>query len=254
MIRPGIPTLSSILAVTGLLLLAVAPASRAQEEAQTETTTDHKERTVMKALQHVEAADLLGVLSLIDVGVKVAEKENVLVIRGRPEVIDTALQIVDNLDRPLAGIALKTYILLGAKGGEPSLDVPEVVGDAARQMQELFGYDRVHLLDTLFVRATNFSRIGLQGGSSALESLLEPQRLAYSFEVGKARLIRGDDGPSVRLEELKFETRIVGEQGSDAALLTDVEIREGQTVVVGKAGPKGHDEAIILVMAVDIED
>lgn len=222
-----------------LACLVVGLAASAQEE--------EPPRTVIKMLRYVDAVDLLDVVRMLEVQVTLQEEHNALVLRAPDRRLQVALEAIEALDSPLGPtLELRGYILAASRDGE-SEALPDDVGAASARLAELFGYRGFRLLDTVFLRVREGSEAWVEG------SLPNDGggRAQYSFGFRKGKVIPAfEEGEKVqiRLDRLTFS-----QQGKNK-LVTNVEVDEGQTVVVGKAQLEGVEAALILVIKMEIED
>ncbi len=68
-------------------------------------------------------------------------------------------------------------------------------------------------------------------------------------QVREIRVSDGDSGPVIRLDGMAVEvTNQLNPEKPGASFRTDLEVREGQKVVVGKANMGGSDAALIVVI------
>ena len=229
--------------VAGLLVCLLSTLGASAQEEQEPPPP----RTVIKVLSYVDAVDMLDVVRMLEVQATVQKEHNALVLRAPDGRLKVALEALEALDKPLGPtLELRGYILAASKDGEDDA-LPEDVAAASSRLAELFGYDGFRLLDTVFVRAREGSEAWVVGGLSVDGS----ERAPYSFGFRKGKVIPPfEEGGKlqIRLDRLTFS------QKGQERLVTNVEVDEGQTVVVGKARLEGIEAALILVIKIEIED
>ncbi len=82
----------------------------------------------------------------------------------------------------------------------------------------------------------------------------------YALQFRSARITSDEKGRVVWLDRLRLGAHvpIVGQSQNvtytDVGIVADVDIREGQKVVVGKANMEGPDKALFLVVTAKIAD
>ena len=213
--------------------------------AQEELETEKKLRTVIKATQHIDVAEAESVLGLLGVHFALKPDQNLIVLRGENYAIETALKVIEALDVPRPSIDLNLFVLSASKEGRA--DVPEALQGAVAQLKNAFGYSGFHVLDSVMLRVLE----GRQGGASGAIRLGEdPNRTGYRFGFDKITLApgAGERDRNIRIKNLKFEVNghIAGTYR--AALMTDVQVREGQKAVIGSSTPQGVGETLIVIV------
>ena len=224
-----------------------------------------EKRTVLKSTMHVDPQEMVDILSLLGVDFKVVSEHRTIVLRSADQgALDTALKVIEHLDTPTVDLQISVFILGASKGKSQASDVPEDLQPVVARLRDLFGYDQFKVQDTILVRAKNGSEAWVTGslGGEAQAGLSR-----YQLSFRSARLIpqseSGDPEEAAQGDRFRFDN-FTFRLGSDheksaagldrAGLSTDVEIREGQKAVVGKATPDGSDEALILVVEAQVLD
>ena len=249
------PTLACIVAAATFLALVSASAMTAQTSEPAPSAK--KQQTVIHRLVHVEATKLFSTLGMLDVKYSAQPDTNSLVIVGEPDAIAAAGQIVKALDQPPAPrpeIEVVVTILDARKEPNGSGELPAHVKSATKRLDELFGYRSYHVLDTVLLKTSDGERGGAEGGY-----IFDDTRLTYGLGF-RARIVEGgpdNESRSIRFSNLEFHARDYGlprdEGRLRVGLNTNVEVREGQTAIVGKATPVGSDAALVLVMRVTVD-
>jgi hypothetical protein len=154
-------------------------------------------------------------------------------------------------------VELTVYLLLGSdQEGSVATELESVV----KQLKMTFGFKGFHTLDTLVVRSRDGRGAFVKGiaqlGSGTANSS------PYHFRYQAARILPGEKGRSIRLDGLAFSASIVtGRDGAgvvtrsdDAGFGADVDVREGQKVVVGKTAVEGTNTGLMLVITAKVLD
>jgi hypothetical protein len=153
---------------------------------------------------------------------------------GAVEAVEFALKKVDV---PPVDVELTGYMVAASKQSAQGGDLPEVLAPVVQQLRGLLAYKDFRLIDTLRLRANC-------DGSRAVNDGGTPDGFAYSFSIGALRCAASKDEP-IHVEALWLS---IGKPGSAGVRLSsNVDINEGQQVVVGKAG--FADGALILVVS-----
>lgn len=259
----------SVLAVAALVLVG-ALAAQALPAQDPETPAPEKPRVTQEIVE-VEHVDLDGLRRVLDVfGARVAShpKLGLLTIRGEPKAVTAAVAAARRLDvppEPVPGIELTAYILGASRGETLNGSVPPELEPVAEQLRDLFGYRGIDLVDTLLLRVSD-------GGEGMVRGVLSGAAVGVPYRLGinQARLVRGQDEVSVRLDGLIFEAMTPGGEevapleGDEAktryrkefrtSLVTDMDVHVGQKAVVGKAATSGARDGLILVLEARVLD
>jgi hypothetical protein len=185
---------------------------------------------------------------MFDVRVRVHKDQNSLLIQGPSQQIDAVVAVLEALDVPSTrrGSSFEVYgYLIAASQHEEGLEgITPALEPVTKQLADLFGYRGFRLLDTVFL----LNRHGSEGrvdGSFELDG--KTTKFAFSFDRGRV-LPDGDGQHTVRLDGLHLIT------DAGASLTTDVDVKEGQTVVVGKARLDVGEGALVLVIRTEVAD
>jgi hypothetical protein len=172
-----------------------------------------------------------------------------------------AARSLDLPPQPTRSVEITAHVLGASKTAQLSGAVPSELEEVARQLKQVFGYRGVELVDSLSIRARDRGEALVTGAFSQGEDL-EPA--PYRLGFNRASVVDGPDARSVRLDGLRFMAELrrwrastpQGEPGrivsSEVNLTTDVEVREGQKAVVGKAATDGERDSLILVVEVKV--
>jgi hypothetical protein len=200
------------------------------------------------------------VVTIPNVNVKSDDQMRVLVVTGRPDAVAAIEEMVKKLDLPPTAeptgpsFELTGYLVSGANQTRTD-EVPADLGGVVKQLHSVFSYKSYRVMETLVMRASP-TRPGYNSDAST-SGVLPGTNSEYNFgyriatiSAGPTRAIRLSQlylnihtPTSERDKEGKIVTRDVG-------IRTDVDLPEGQKVVVGKSNYSGADDALILVLSV----
>ena len=146
----------------------------------------------------------------------------------------------------------------------------------AKQLRSVFGYTDFKLLDSTIVRVregVSAETSGNAGQMDASQPGMPPS--FYQLRFKSARLTPGDKGNMIRIDGFRFGVRIpyatgsfqpgAGGQGvsplvstqyqfSEVGFNTELDVREGQKVVVGKSKVDSSGSAFVLVVTAKAVD
>jgi hypothetical protein len=181
-------------------------------------------------------------------------------------ILSEVEQIIKRFDvppPPVLNIDVTIY-LMSALGTPSSGAVPAELEPVVKQLKSTFSYKGYQLIDTEVIRV----RAG-QGGdvSGVVDNApsLDGNRTISKVGFRSASVSTDEKGRAIRIDGLKVGLRIpVASSGPgvgpgqkqyqyiDTGLNTDVDVREGQKVVVGKANMDGSDRASIVVLTAKV--
>jgi hypothetical protein len=184
-----------------------------------------------------------------------------VVIIGNADHVAHAEELLRKFDVPEVRKPVKTFeftiYLLGAypdpaltRGGPIPADLDSVV----KEMRAAFAYKSFALLDAIPVNARSTSGVTEYEGilpSAAVRSAL---KYFYKIVIGPPQLL--EDGKTVMTPGFRFTVDIPnhasGAKAGETGIQSDLTVREGQRVVLGKIRLDDGDSAVFLVVTVKI--
>jgi hypothetical protein len=163
----------------------------------------------------------------------------VLSVRAQKDIMPAIEDTIKRLDVPSPNrdAELTIFILLASDQTEGAA-VPQSLQPVVNQLKAVLSYKNYQLLDTLISHVTESGPTNLTGTVT-----VGTMPVNYNFQSG-FRVERPDGKPPIlRLRGMRFGFRT---GPGDLAVSTDVDVPQGQQVVVGKATM--GDKAMILVM------
>jgi hypothetical protein len=221
----------------------------------TVTTGDQPVEQEIVEIRHADPSEIRRVLLVFPLHVPSHESLGLITLRGARADLDAAVAVARRLDVPRAqspSDEVVAHVLRGSRaggaGGEGGArgEVTPGLTDVAEQLRNVFGFRRVELLDTLVVRAADRAAGQVKGFLSR-----DGSPVGYRFGFNRLDLLAqqaAEGDRQVRLNGLVFET---DSAGGDVRLVTDLEVREGQKAVVGKAA-SGREQSESLIVVVEI--
>jgi hypothetical protein len=175
---------------------------------------------------------------------------NTFVVTANPALMPSVQQVVKDLDvstQPAQNVELTFYVLQGSKEPEAGgASLPTELESTVKQLKSAFAYQSFRLLDTLFIRGRSGQFANVSGRA---ESRKGDPPSNYNLRVLPS--VSSDARPpAIRLDALRFNFGGPWSVGFEA----DVDIKEGQKVVIGKSGIEGNQSALILVATGRIVD
>jgi len=211
---------------------------------------------ILKYADPNKVASLLGVLSA---GVTANGDLHALAVTSAPEVMPAIEDAIKQLDVPGAGpqdIELTVYYLIGGGGDStPGGPVPKDLDGVVTQLRNSFAFKTYHLLDALTLRTRSGQSAETNSNAGPVAQGLPPAM--NQFRIQSATLTA--DGKTVRLDRMKAGIRMPVAYGigpsqysyNDLGLNADVDVKEGQKVVVGRLSVN-NDQALFLVLTAHV--
>jgi len=268
-----IGVLATYLAVLGCAFAPLSLAQKAASEKPGEKSSSPKagiltredpREQVRKVFQikHTDVDRLAQVLRIFG-NIHADRDLRVIAVVTSPSILPIIEDTIHRLDVPPPApqnVELTVYLLLASDNGVGSVP-PELEG-VAKQLKTTFAFKGLHTIDTLVVRSRDKQSADVKGLAKFDTDIPNPS--TYSFAYRAATILSDEKGRSIRLDGLRFGARVIVKQQSeasssvvgysaiDAGFGTDVDVREGQKVVVGKAAVGGSNTALILVITAKI--
>jgi hypothetical protein len=213
-------------------------------------------------LKHVNPDSLfsvLGVLAGKQVRWQPDAKMRIIALNGPASSLDALEEAIHRLDVPQPvekNVELTFHLLLGTAQAE-SISVPPDLGGVATQLRSVFGFKSLRVLETSVLRGREGRPMEANGLTPAVSKLAETA--PYGITLKSVAVTAGEKGATIRLDGLRFSARIpVGTpsaiQFQPVGISTDLDVREGQKVVVGKASIDGASQSIFLVVTAKVVD
>jgi hypothetical protein len=192
----------------------------------------------------------------------------VVVLRGNPNNIASVEQTIHELDIP--GTAPTPYksrdveVVVSVIGGFddaellPGGQVSEAMAPVVKQLRAVFPYKNYQLLSSMLLRSSEGAKAGNNGVMKSLgKSGAAPRANGYGVGYDEANVSSEEGKPIIHLRHFSFRTAVATQYGSsnttqwvsnDVSIQTDIDLREGQKVVAGKANVDNSDLALFVVL------
>jgi hypothetical protein len=213
--------------------------------------TPQKTVTARKLIQvkYVSASRVQNLLrSYTNVSVDSDDNMHIIAVRGNEDMVAAYEEAVKNLDVAPLDFELTVYLIsTTAQLGD---QLPEALAPTAKQLHGVFAYKGYQLLESFVLRG----RDG-QGGSA--DGTIKNS--TYSFRYNRASALEGPP-KIITLQNLNLTIRMPTGMRNDkgqpeyktTGVSTDIDIRDGQKVVVGKSDMNNGESPLILVVTAKI--
>lgn len=246
--------------LTLTLVLAFVSASPAQQPApspaqnQSDSLTDRSFKSRIFEVKYRDPNSLINAVYHLGSGFKGATMSGnsefrTITVRDFPENIATIEEALKRLDVPTAprpNIELHMHVLLASNTTGPATDVPAGLKDVLTQLRATLNYRNYELAASIVQRLTETPR-GLQGSGIAELPSTSPgtpnSSMPYEYFINNVSLLQNATGAaSVQIAEFTFVTQ----EKERARIQTALNLRDGETVVVGTATIRNRALVIVL--------
>jgi hypothetical protein len=201
-------------------------------------------------VKYADADRLVGLVQGPGLSIRADNSMHALVVYGTTEAVATVEEMVKRLDNAPANIELTVYLVSGSTQNAAE-DLPKDLGPTAKQLHALFPYKGYRLLES-FIQRTRDGREGSTSGTLSGNS-------TYDFRYRSATVSSGTPR-SVHINALALTIRTPttnrDKDGNPVnravGINTDIDVGEGQKVVVGKSTIDGTNDALILVVTAKV--
>lgn len=187
-----------------------------------------------------------------------------LTITARPSAVPEIEKLIQRFDvppPPVQNIEVTLYLMSALPQPSPGSVPPELDG-VIKQLKSMFSYKGYQLIDTQVIRV----RAGQGGEASGVVDhapSVNGNKTISQVKFKSASVSTDEKGRQIRVDGLKVGLKIpVSSSASasgqkqfqylDTGISTDVDVHEGQKVVVGKANMDGSDRASIVVLTAKV--
>lgn len=181
---------------------------------------------------------------------------NIVVLRGAPSNVAAAEKFLARLDVPRKNLEATFHIVAAdSKADTPAAEMPPDLAPVLKQLRGNFIYKNYRLLDTAVIRTREDSEPTANG--------VLADGVTYSVQSRGVTVSTDEKGNIIRFDRLVVNLRMLDRDASswnkkaeyrNANLAADLDVREGQKVVVGKANFSGIDGAFFVIVTAKIVD
>jgi hypothetical protein len=177
------------------------------------------------------------------------ERLHVIAVRGTPEMVATIEDAVKKLDVAPLDFELTVYLI--STNAQPGDQLPEALASTAKQLHGVFAYKGYQLLDSFVLRGRDGAQNGYAEGTIKSST--------YNFRYNHAAVLEGTP-KIVSLQNLSLQIRMPSGIHNDKGQMeykstgvsSDIDIRDGQKVVVGKSDVNNGESPLILVVTAKV--
>jgi hypothetical protein len=220
--------------------------------------------TKLVTLRNTEPRAIQNMLQMFGVRINSNDQMKTMMISGSAESVAAAEAAIKQLDIAPKTIELTVYFVVGSdQAGMMGGAVPQDLRDVITQLKGAFTFKEYRMLDALSLR----TRAGSSAETSGILNTGNPPRMSQ-FSIRNTTL--SEDGTTIRIDRMHAGLRIPytkREGGADAkagvaaqksveyissGIDQDVDVKEGQKVVVGRSSLEGPQQALFLILTAHV--
>jgi hypothetical protein len=229
----------------------------AQEAKKQQDSVPAKEETVSKVfeIKYREPSTFSQLLAQSGAKVTWAQGLKALAVTGQPAVVDAVGEAIKRFDVPVKNAELTAYLLSATQKAGQTDAVPKDLEAVVRQLRSLFTYQGFRVLDTMVARTREGQSLEMNSTGPGDGTAPAATQTTATYRLALRSVSVTPDGKEhlIKLDSLRFSARVPsGNLFSDTGINTDLDVREGQKVVVGKTGVGNSGDALILVVTAKI--
>ena len=237
--------------------LLILSAGIAQEKPARQPDASDNWPVKMFQVKYANVSQLRDVFNVFGAFINANTNLKVLTVRAPQSVLTTieeSIKLLDVPPVPARNIELTVHLLIASSQAAAST-LPAELDPAIKQLKAIFSYKGYRLLETLLLRTREDQAADMSGNLPS--EAVDHTPISYELHINSARITADGKDRLFRINNLKLNLRVPirGVGGTyGAGITTDIDVREGQKVVVGKANIDNSDNALILVLTAKVVD
>ncbi len=209
--------------------------------------------TKLITLRNVDPGNIRDMLRVYGADVVLNSQMKTMVISGSAEKVAAVEAAIKQLDVAPKNIELTVYFVVG--GDQATMAggaIPQDLRDVITQLKGTFTFKEYKMLDVLTLR----TRAGSSADTSGILNNAQPPRMSQ-FSIRNTTV--SEDGTTIRIDRMHAGLRIPisaspqkNTEYVNSGIDQDVDVKEGQKVVVGRSSLEGPQQALFLVLTAHV--
>jgi hypothetical protein len=241
------------------MVLLLAAAAMAQQETKTEKPPKEVVQKLF-ILKYADPGQIRQLLQVFDASVSQSGELHALTVKASPEAMRAIEEAIQKLDVPSAtpkDVEMTVFLLVATDSAAAvtSGAIPKDLDSVVTQLKNTFPFKNYGLLDVITFRTRTGQMVRATSSGGSLPMGNKPVSVITQLSINSIAL--QGDGSTLRVERLNAQIRVpsITETGGgdvkyqyiDLQMQSDLDIKDGQKVVVGRLSLT-HDQALFLVM------
>jgi hypothetical protein len=200
-------------------------------------------------LKYADAQHVASVLGVFGYGINADRELHVVAVSAPAETMTAVEDAIKRLDVPTAApkdVDLTVYLMVASEETAGGGSLPSELQPVAGELRKIFSYKSFRLLDSILLR----TQPGVEAIANGVIASGELKAL-YSFIARPSAVTEDPQGRLIRLDHLHLIVKPSG--GGEVGIRTEITVREGQRVVVGKSN-MGAGQSLILVLTAKVTE
>jgi len=264
-------SVTALVTLFAIALLLVASPLSGQEKAE---ETEPGWITKSFQVKHVKVEQLHSLFQNLPSKLRSDRELGILVVYAPPQTMAFIDDTIAQLDVPAqepasqSNVKLTVYLLGGTRQESTDSEVIPVLEPVVNELRQRFPYHSYRLLESAVLRLRSNSKGEASGtipgflpdqhSSTPTLYTIRADLRGVSTGVRERKISLGGFSLSIRLPIITSLKGTPPErtqlQYQDIGIDTQLDIREGETVVVGKAGVQGTVDGVFLILRADLVD
>jgi hypothetical protein len=200
-------------------------------------------------LKYADPDSMRALLGVFGASLHPSSGMHALAVSAPPATMQAIEDAIGRLDVPSAApknLDFTVDLLVGTDAENPvSGSIPKDLESVVAQLKGAFPFKNYRQLDVLTLRTRAGKQARTESSGGVVQLKPGPLAVRSEFRVDSASL--GADGTTVHLDGLRCDVQIP----QNLTLMTDVDIKEGQKVVLGRMG-MNEQQALFVVVTVKV--
>ncbi len=239
------------------IVLLLALSAMAQDASKAETPTTKK----LFILKYADPGQLRELISVFGGAVRQSPELHAITVEASPEAMRAIEDAIQKLDVPSAtpkNVEMTMFLLVASDSTAIGSVIPKDVDSVVSQLKNTFPFKNYGLWDVITFRTRTGQLVRTTSSGGAIQ--IGSKSVPVITQLSITSIALQSDGNTLRIDRLNAQFRVpqpTGGPGSDQfqyidmQMQTDLDVKEGQKVVVGRLG-LSHDQALFLVMTAKV--
>ena len=243
-----------------LALLLLAPVAMAQEQKKADEKPAAPLVQRLFVLKYADPNQIGDLIKVFTGNVTPNPSMHALAVSATPDAMTAIEDAIKRLDVPAAApqnVELTFYLLVGGSESANQGTLPKDLDSVVAQLKNAFTYKSYRLLDVLTMRTRTGQPVSTNSAGGAVQFGNSSQPIITQFQIKSVSV--GPEG-AIRIDGLRASNRVPLATGinpvvstqftyQDIGINADLDIKEGQKVVVGKMSMNPNDAMFLVLTA-----
>jgi hypothetical protein len=213
-------------------------------------------------LKYTDANRIRGSGLLDPFGIQISATGQTLILGGSPSNVAAAEAFLRKFDVSPRNVEAVFYIVAASSKTAETAAIPSELEPVIKQLRKTFTYQSFRLLESAVVRGRENAPLQTSG-QLLVPSKPEDLKRTYHLFTDRVSISPSEKGNMVRFDRLRFTLRAPDyvvmnltkkAEYIDSGVNADIDVREGQKVVVGKSSLDAAEGTFFLIVTAKVVD